>query len=152
MTEETTPPGGLEEVIAALQQPVTIAPDLAGRARRRHRRRAIQRSVLLGTITLAVAGGLSLRHRGADEGVTFAIDAPGSRSVTLVGDFTDWRTDRVRLTPSASGEWRVALKLPPGRYRFAYLVDNVEWRADTRAARTTDDFGRPTSIIAVTAQ
>jgi hypothetical protein len=152
MTNETTPPDGLEQVIATLQQPVTIPQGLAGRARRLQRRRLIQRGVLLGILALAVAGGLTIRDRKGEDGITFAIHAPGSRSVSLVGDFTDWRTDRVRLTPTASGEWRVALKLPPGRYRFAYLVDNVEWRADSRAARTTDEFGRPTSIIAVTAQ
>lgn len=150
MTSDTTPPDGLEHVIAALQRPVALRPDLATRARRRHRRRVTQRVTAAAVLMIATVTTLAIRRRGGEEGVTFTLDAPGSRSVALVGDFTNWRTDEVRLTRAASGEWQVALKLPPGRYRFAYLVDNVEWRADSRAARATDDFGRPTSVIAVT--
>ena len=41
------------------------------------------------------------------------------------------------------------VKLRPGRYRFAYLVDHDQWRADANAAHAPDDFGRPTSVVNV---
>ena len=44
---------------------------------------------------------------------------------------------------------QATVKLHPGRYRFAYLVDHDQWRADARAATAPDDFGRPTSILTV---
>jgi hypothetical protein len=73
------------------------------------------------------------------------------RSIALVGDFTDWRSDRVQLKRTGAGLWQATVKLHPGRYRFAYLVDHDQWRADSRAASAPDDFGRPTSVLTVVA-
>ncbi len=131
------------------------APDISGLAERTgaRRRRLARRNLLIGGgggTAAALALALTFAGSGDGEKVTFALSAlPGAHSVALVGDFTDWRTDRLKLTDDGEGNWRVTVKLPPGRYRFAYVVDGGEWRSDAAAAPVLDDFGRPTSVMTV---
>ena len=61
-------------------------------------------------------------------GVVFALEAPHASHVQLVGDFNGWALDRGEMTPSGS-VWTSVLKLPPGRYRYRYVVDG-DWRSD----------------------
>jgi 1,4-alpha-glucan branching enzyme len=140
----------LAQMAAALQQPVAVAPGLTERTFRRARRQAKAR--LIGATTSAAVACLALiLILGGDQQdgrVTFAIDAPTMSGVSLVGDFTEWETDRVQLH-RAGGRWEVTLDLPPGRYRFAYVTDDGQWIADQAAAPAPDDFGRPTSVLTV---
>jgi 1,4-alpha-glucan branching enzyme len=83
--------------------------------------------------------------------VQFVAVAPGATSVTLVGDFNDWN---VAATPmhaaSEDGIWSVSLPLPPGRYRYAFLVDGTRWMADPAAPAAADsDFGSTNSVVTV---
>ncbi|MEO5825954.1 MAG: isoamylase early set domain-containing protein [Gemmatimonadales bacterium] len=142
----------LERAVALLRGSAPDVSGLAARTGARRRRRA-RRNLLLGGgggTAAALALTLTLVGSGGGEKVTFALAAlPGAHSVALVGDFTDWRTDRLQLKAEGDGRWRVTVKLPPGRYRFAYVVDGGEWRADAAAAPVLDDFGRPTSVMTV---
>lgn len=150
MTGEIHGNDPLRSVVSALRQPMPVAPGLATRAAaraRRQRRRRMATSV--GVAALAVASVMLVRQRYAEPVVTFSIAAPAVRSVALVGDFTDWKSDRVQLVRASSGVWRATVRLAPGRYRFAYLVDQTQWRADSGATPAPDDFGRPTSIVTV---
>jgi hypothetical protein len=150
MTDGPEPGDSLDRMVNALRQPVPIAPELARRAGERlHRRR---RTRVIRAIVVVVLVGLidvALQRRNSETSVTFAIAAPSVQSIALVGDFTDWRSDRVQLERTGSGLWQATVRLHPGRYRFAYLVDHDQWRADARAATAPDDFGRPTSILTV---
>jgi hypothetical protein len=150
MNGELEPDELLHRAVEVLRHPVPIAAGLAGRARERRRRQARVRTVQAGALVL-LAGfvGVVLSRRGAETPVTFAFTAPAVHSVSVVGDFTDWRTDKVQLERTRSGLWEATVKLRPGRYRFAYLVNHAEWRADSRSAVAPDDFGRPTSILTV---
>jgi len=50
----------------------------------------------------------------------------------------------------AEGLWVVTVPLPPGRYRYAFLVDGTTWVPDPDAPRTIDDdFGRPNSVLTI---
>lgn len=142
----------LRRAVGAMRAPVPIADGLETRVAAR-RRREDRRSHALraGGLVVATAAAAILVLRPSTDGqqVTFALRAPAVESVALVGDFTDWRTDQVKLKPRDDGQWQVTVKLPPGRYRFAYVVDNAEWRADDQAAPVLDDFGRPTSVLTV---
>lgn len=81
--------------------------------------------------------------------VRFALRAPASTRVTLTGDFNDWNAGQLPLE-DRSGEWSVTLRLRPGRYRYAFIVDGAHWVADPHGATATDDdFGTPTSVITV---
>ena len=141
----------LERAVGALRAAVPDVAGLDSRVAARRRRIARRNRMLGGGGVTALAASLALVvfGRGNGEKVTFEIHAPAVQSVALVGDFTDWRTDKVQLEPAGRDEWKVTVKLPPGRYRFAYVVDGEEWRADDEAAPVIDDFGRPTSVMMV---
>ena len=150
MNDEIASGEPLDRAVQLLRTPVVVAPGIERRAasRQRHSRtrritRGLTLLVLIGVVELAT------RQRASGTTITFSIAAPASRSVSLVGDFTDWRTDQVKLKRGSSGMWSAKVTLPPGRYRFAYLVDHAQWRADSTAASAPDDFGRPTSILTV---
>ncbi len=68
-----------------------------------------------------------------DGTVEFAYFRPGATSVALAGDFTGWQSDRHPLTRDRDGWWRMHLALPPGEYRFKYVVDQTLWEADFAA-------------------
>lgn len=58
-------------------------------------------------------------HR-AGKAVSFRVWAPGARSVHVIGDFNDWRTDSdFALDPDPSGVWRATFAVePPQRYKY----------------------------------
>src|SRR2546425_12770616 len=76
----------------------------------------------------------------------FVVVAPRAARVALVGDFNDWDAARTPMRPSQRGGpvWTAVLPLPPGRYRYAFLVDGSRWLADpTAPAARDDEFGPP---------
>jgi hypothetical protein len=80
----------------------------------------------------------------------FVLVAPGAKSVALVGDFNDWSLSATRLARQAGdGVWWVTVTLPPGRYRYAFIVDGTSWRSDPNAPAAEDDFGRPNSVVTI---
>lgn len=150
MTDGLEPGDPLDRMVTLLREPVPIAPGLARRAGERLRRQ--RKARVTGGMVLLLLIGLfeaAVHRQSSGTSITFAIAAPAVRSIALVGDFTDWRSDRVQLERTRSGLWQATVKLRPGRYRFAYLVDHEQWRADARAASAPDDFGRPTSVVTV---
>ena len=140
----------LERAVGALRADIPDVAGLDARVAARRRRNSRRNAFMGGSGVLAATAAAAIVFTGGNgEQVTFALRAPAVDSVALVGDFNDWRTDKVQLEKAAEGEWRVTVKLPPGRYRFAYVVDGEEWRADDQAAPVIDDFGRPTSVMTV---
>ena len=82
--------------------------------------------------------------------VTFVMIEPNSTRISVVGDFNDWRPGATYLAPRGDGVWTVTLQLEPGRYSYAFLVDDVQWRRDPAAPTSAgEDFGRPSSVIVV---
>ncbi len=150
MTDELHPTDPLHAAVDALRVAPGVVPGLPERAANRRRRRQrvrIGSGVMASALLIASA---LLAGRGGDDGsITFALVVPESSGVSLVGDFTEWQTDRVRLQPAGGDRWEVKLKLPPGRYRFAYVTDEGDWHADASAPPALDDFGDPTSVVTV---
>ncbi len=96
----------------------------------------------------AAAPGVLLASHGSTV-VQFVLVAPGAKSVSLVGDFNDWDASSTPLH-SASGAWSVAVRLIPGRHRYAFVLDGVRWIADPLAPPAPDDdFGSPGSVVTV---
>ena len=81
----------------------------------------------------------------------FVFVAPNAKQVALAGDFNDWDTGRTQLVKNEqSGMWTADVRLSPGRYSYAFVVDGERWVADPRAPRAVgDDFGRPSSTVTV---
>ena len=148
MDDDLAPEDPLRRVVQALHDDVPMRPGLPDRARARGRRRRRIRlaATVLGLALVALA--LEPKFDGRQQ-VTFALDRPRSGHIALVGDFTDWRTDRLTMAPRQGGGWEMTVRLRPGRYRFAYVADDGEWISDPHAAPVADDFGRPTSVVTV---
>lgn len=84
-------------------------------------------------------------------GTEFVLYAPQAREVLVVGDFNGWgSTGAVKLKPTTDGTWRAQIKLNPGQYQYAFVVNGKQWLADPGAMRQVDDdFGRKNSILLV---
>lgn len=81
----------------------------------------------------------------------FVLVAPGAARVAVVGDFNDWDATRTPMQRTGGqGMWTAVLQLPPGRYRYAFLVDGAHWQADPTAPAAGDpDYGAPSSVLTV---
>jgi hypothetical protein len=85
--------------------------------------------------------------------VQFQLVAPASTRVSVVGDFNDWDPQASPMArANERGPWSVRLSLPPGRYRYTFLVDGKRWVQDpSEPPALGNDFDTPTSVITVTA-
>jgi hypothetical protein len=85
---------------------------------------------------------------GSTKEVNFSINAPNAREIFVVGDFNNWKADDgVRLARFDDGKWEKKLGLPPGRYKYKFVVDG-EWVLDTQnLEREQNSFGTFDSII-----
>ena len=151
----------LAQVIESLRAPVELTPDLDQRIMRDIRRGPGRRLALGRTLLgagLALAAGVAglllatrpARSRVEARSVRFAIEADSAAAVSVVGDFNQWDPASTPLTRGTSGSWSVTLTLPPGRYRFSFLLDGRTWRADPGRPPVPDpDFQIPTSLVQV---
>jgi hypothetical protein len=158
----------LDRVARELRRPVALDDGLEARvlhaiAAGRWRPALVWRIAALAA-ALLIAAGIAVRvgrssgaapavaTASAAQPVRFELVAPASSRVTVVGDFNDWDP---RASPmvraGAHGAWSLRLALPPGRYRYSYLVDGTRWVPDPSEPPTVgDDFDTPTSVITVT--
>jgi 1,4-alpha-glucan branching enzyme len=56
--------------------------------------------------------------------LTFALYAPGKRSVQLIGEFNGWHRGADRLHQDSSGLWWIEKRLTPGRYAYQFVVND----------------------------
>jgi chromosome partitioning protein len=78
--------------------------------------------------------------------VTFTIDAPGAKQVLLNGDFNDWTGSQMEQIGEV---WTKVIKLPPGRYRYRYVVDG-RWQNDpSNAAVEPNPYGEYDCVLVV---
>ena len=149
----------VERVIQQLRRPVLIDPGLDARvmreiARAPHQKRRVRpvwpllvAAAVLATLLIARPWNRSATSQA--DALQFVLVAPQAASVTLVGDFNDWDPARSPMQ-TAHGVWATVVRLTPGRYRYAFLVNGVEWRADPSAPAAKDDeFGTPSSVVTV---
>ena len=81
----------------------------------------------------------------AQEGTVFALAAPGAQQVELVGDFSAWKPIPL-ADPDGDGVWTLVLRLPPGRYEYAFLVDGRWLGQDPNADEYVRTMGDYTSV------
>ncbi len=159
----------LESAIGLLREPVDFGPGVDQRVLQRIAadRAAPPRNWFafgwIGGLALAAAVGYfvlvrdgsgptarSHRPSGGEE-VVFTLTAATAARVSVVGDFNNWdpKVTPLKAAPTG-GRWIVTVKLLPGRYRFAFLVDGHTWLADPdHPAGGDPDFQSPTSVITV---
>jgi len=97
-------------------------------------------------IATAVDSDFATAPAVTPDGVIFTIEAPHAAQVQLAGDFNDWTPDGCEME-LAGRVWKKLLKLPPGRYRYRYVVDG-RWQTDPRnAAVEPSPFGGNDSLL-----
>jgi hypothetical protein len=147
----------VERVIRQLRRPVGIDPGLDARVMREiaHVPSASRRvwpwlAAAAVLAAIVIARFWTPRSAAApSDTLQFVLVAPQAKSVALVGDFNDWDPARSPMQ-TAHGVWATVVRLAPGRYRYAFLVNGVEWRADPAAPPARDDeFGAPSSVVTV---
>ena len=80
--------------------------------------------------------------------VTFALYAPGKKSVHLIGDFNDWQADANPMEQVNGGLWSTKLELPRGAFAYQYLIDGELVVCDPYARFVEEDPGdRPRKAI-----
>lgn len=154
--EPATGPG---QIAAGLERGIMDRVELiSGTARRpgpaRREIRAALSIAAAAFVVLVAAGALFLTLRPDLTGrlltVTFVLEAPEARSVAVVGDFNDWRSEGYELARrSGDGAWTITLRLRRDTtYTYCFLVDGREWVPDPRAPESVDDgFGGVDSVL-----
>ena len=67
--------------------------------------------------------------------VTFICELnPDAKEVYLAGDFNQWDARSIRMLRAKDGSFRTSRRMPPGQYRYVFIVDGV-WRRDLDAPR-----------------
>jgi len=146
----------IERVVRELMRPVPSSPDLDARIMHRvlAERRPAPSRVIWPLAALAAAAGLAAvavfgtSARGRP--VAFTLVAPRASSVAIVGDFNDWNPHATPLVRTGSGAWEARVRLAPGQYNYAFVVDGATWVPDPAAPKNAvDDFGSPNSVVTV---
>jgi len=146
----------IERVVRELKRPVPSSSDLEARvmARVLAERRLTTRRAVWPIASLAAAAGLAavlVFGAGAHgKPVAFTLVAPRASSVAIVGDFNDWNPHATPLIRTGSGAWEARVRLAPGQYNYAFVVDGATWVPDPAAPKNAvDDFGSPNSVVTV---
>ena len=154
---DATPPGA---------PPIAMPRSLAAESRRRRRGAWLRGGLVAASAAFIVASvALSRRPmhdpalrsetpppRPSGSALQVALVAPGASRVTVVGDFNGWNPTASPLARGADGSWRARIAVPPGRYEYAFVVDDGRWVTDPVAPRAPDlGIGQPNSVALVTA-
>lgn len=101
------------------------------------------------TALLIVTAGLFFyeKNHPTEILVEFSMNMPDAKSISLVGDFNGWDSESVKLTES-KGLWTAKLKVKPGRYQYAFVIDGNKWMPDPNSKMYVDSgFGTKNSIL-----
>ena len=75
--------------------------------------------------------------------------APHAQSVSITGSFNNWSTTSSKLVKDPSGNWRISLRLTPGRYQYRFFVDG-RWVDDPKAKESVpNSFGSRNAVLEV---
>ena len=81
--------------------------------------------------------------------VDFFCDAPGAKSVKLVGDFNGWDAGATPMRRMPDGRWMASLELHHGHHRYVFLVDGAPLLDPEASGVARNDANQPVSLIAV---
>jgi len=71
--------------------------------------------------------GATIKEDGT---VTFALHAPGKKSVSVIGSFNDWSPNAHPMQEDETGTWIISIELPPGKHQYQYMIDGRAALAD----------------------
>src|SRR5688572_19571229 len=111
-------------------------------------------SILRGSDTmrgwvLVGCAALALGQARAEDAVkiSFTLEAPRARTVSVAGEFNGWAPDAWPMTRGEGGVFRREARLAPGVYRYKFVVDG-EWTHDPKNPRRDPDaFGNSVLVV-----
>jgi hypothetical protein len=86
--------------------------------------------------------------------VVFNVNIPEAQGVSVVGTFNGWkpRGYEMQFNPEKK-TWSLTIRLPEGRYEYAFLVDGQRMLPDPEASLYQDDgFGSESSVMILRAK
>ena len=93
------------------------------------------------------------------DGIHFVFEARSAKIVQLAGDWPEnnWLGGQAQTggfmigqmrDADGDGLWEITLKLPPGRYQYKYVIDQVTWKEDPNNPQRVDDpYGGFNSLL-----
>ncbi len=82
--------------------------------------------------------------------VSFKLDRASAREVFVIGSFNNWDPAATPMKRDATGLWRAALLLKPGRYPYKFFIDRKAKIVDPQCSlEEPDGFGGMNSVIEV---
>ncbi|MDQ8188290.1 alpha-amylase family glycosyl hydrolase [Pelagicoccus sp. SDUM812002] len=90
------------------------------------------------------ASKCTLGARQTNEGFTFAVWAPHADSVSVVGDFNDWKEDAHPMESVEGGNWTACVESAEQGQRYKYRIttgDRTFDRVDPRALKVENSIG-----------
>src|SRR5437868_3384381 len=78
----------------------------------------------------------------------FVLSDEKARAVSVIGDFNRWDASATPLARVGAGSWATTMRLKPGRFEYAFLVDGKHWVTDRFARTIHDEFETQSSVIA----
>jgi serine protease AprX len=141
-------PAGIKDIITNSADPLPYVP----RAEQGHGVINAVRAVALAQ--RAPGGslrGLPVSPRATPQGITFILQAPGAKSVSLVADFNAWQPEAGTMWQTRPGVWQCIVLALPGEHTYKFLVDGERWIHDVEnPARIEDGCGGYYSRLVVT--
>ena len=123
--------------------------------------------LLLATLALSGCSSMGFIKRRlpqpvqTSEGMRFLFESRSAKIVQLAGSWpeNDWLRGQAQTggyligqmrDPDGDGIWEAVVKLPPGRYQYKFVVDQVTWKEDPNNPQRVDDgFGGFNSLLVV---
>lgn len=82
--------------------------------------------------------------------VEFALDMPDAHLVQVVGSFNNWVPQPCELhQEEGSARWMLTLRLQPGRYEYAFLIDGKHVPHPGAEFNKDDGFGNQNTVLAL---
>jgi hypothetical protein len=81
--------------------------------------------------------------------ILFAAKFDNARKVLIAGDFNNWSPMSTPMITNNGADWRTSLPLPPGRYRYRFVVDG-KWLTDPHNSYVeANQFGELNNVVEV---
>jgi len=99
-----------------------------------------------GGVFFRLVPGVFVRSPSDEVTVRFTLEHVNARSVSLVGDFSDWKSYPLERV---GDRWEIKIKLKKGRvYTYNFVVDGEHWVPDPKVPfRVEDGFGGEATLL-----
>lgn len=82
--------------------------------------------------------------------VVFTLNMPEARTVHVIGSFNNWAPQPCELhKDNGRTRWTLTLRLAPGRYEYAFLVDGKVMPDPSAEFYQDDGFGNQNTVLAL---